>query len=187
MDIPSIFLLLLAISVIYIIFVLAFGNKDMKSQTEKYYQDLKRRNVISEYEIIHLTGHPYLKTNDLIKLQIKTNNIINFFKENVNTGEEIQLSQIIRYEIKTETEIQKDVTLTRLLTLGIFAFGVKKTTKIEEQLFIISYNQNGIEITCIFKQRYKYQNLHEIVSALNRLRIKNNKLNSNQEKSVLNL
>lgn len=176
MSIPlMIFSLILTIIIIYLILVLTVGRKGTKNQMENYLNDLKKRNVISEYRITHLTGHPYLKTNDILKFQIKTNNSIHFFKENINTGEEIPLSEIIRYEVKTETEIQKDVTLTRLLTLGIFAFGIKKTTKIEEQFFILSYMQNKIEITCIFKQSYKYQNLHEIVSTLNRLRIKNNK------------
>jgi len=182
MNALSIVFIIILATIVSLILVMILSSKDNKSQMEEYYQNLKERNVICEYGIIHITGHPYLKTNDLIKFQIKTNRTFYFFKENIDTGDEIPLSQIIRYEIKTETEIHKDVTLTRLLTLGIFAFGVKKTTKIEDQFFILSYKQNEIEITCIFKQSYKHQNLHEIVSTLNRMRIESNKSINNQVK-----
>ena len=43
-----------------------------------------------------------------------------------NKISKIPINNLIRYELKTESEIQKDVTLTRLLALGIFAFGAKK-------------------------------------------------------------
>ena len=186
MNILSIiFFIIFTIAIIYLILTLTIGRKGTKKQMENYLNDLKERNVICEYMIIHLTGHPYLKTNATLKFQIKTNKTLYFFRENIDTGEEIPLAQIIRYEVKTETEIQKDVTLTRLVALGIFAFGAKKTTKIQEQFFILSYIQNEIEITCVFKQGYRNQNLHEIVSTLNRMRIENNKFISNQKEECI--
>jgi hypothetical protein len=159
--------------------VVTIGRKKSKEFDEQFKQKteqrLKEQNVLMEYDLIHLNGHPYLKTNDEILFQIRNNNTIYFYKENINTGNEIPISQLIRYEVKTETEISKDVTLTRLLTLGIFAFGVKKQTKTEEQYLILSYTQKGVEVNCLFKRWYQGTQLGEIISTITRLKIENNR------------
>ncbi|MEA5023918.1 hypothetical protein SDC9_15166 [bioreactor metagenome] len=147
---------------------------DAQKQVENYQKELLSRNIISEHQLIHLGGHPYLQVNDKVTLQIKTNNTIHFQKENTNTGEEIPISNLTRYDVKTESQIQSDVTLTRLLALGIFAFGAKKKTKIEDQYLILSYVQNDIDIDCIFKRRFDYQQLGDIASTLNRVKVEIN-------------
>lgn len=149
---------------------------DVEKLTKEYEEKLKLQDIFSETNLIHIGGHPYLQTNDKILLQIKNNNSIYFYKEDTDTGKEIPLSRLTRYEIKTETEIQKDVTLMRLLTLGILAFGVKKKTKTEAQFLILSYTQNGVEVNCIFKNWYVGQKLGDITGTLNRLRIEMNEV-----------
>lgn len=62
----------------------------------------------------------------------------------------IKVDGILRAEVKNEEQIEKDVTLTRLLLVGIFAFGLKKKRKIESNFAIITF-QDGLECTVILK------------------------------------
>lgn len=66
-------------------------------------------------------------------------------------GFRIPLENIINVEYKNETDIEKDVTLTRLLVLGIFAFGAKKKKVEKHDYLIVTYNENGIENKIIFE------------------------------------
>jgi hypothetical protein len=124
-----------------------------------------------------------LQPNDLITLHIRGNNTIYFENNNLNTkthvktnftGNEIPISNLTKYEVKNETEIRRDVTLTRLVTLGIFAFGVKKKTETNTQYLILSYIDSNVEVTCVFKQIRDGQELGEIISDINRLKIESN-------------
>jgi hypothetical protein len=155
-------------------------------------QNLQKNGIIYETSVNHIAGHPYLSQNDKLLLQVRTNNTINLIPANsitamrlmkekidINTGIEIPINQITRYEIKTESEIQKDVTLTRLLALGIFAFGLKKKTEINNSYLILSYVQNNVPIDCIFKNAVNNQQLGNIISTINRLKIEQNSIQSN--------
>lgn len=53
--------------------------------------------------------------------------------------------------MKTDEQISKDVTLTRLLALGVFAFGTKKKTTMVTNHLVIEYNCGGLETAAIFK------------------------------------
>jgi len=157
--------------VISIIILLNYVYKDMAKTEQQQKERHIQENVMLEKAIYHLSGHPYLKENHWVYFQIRNNNTIYFRKENVNTGMEIPISDLLKYEVKTESEIRHDVTLARLIALGIFAFGVKKKSKIEEQFLIVSYVQNSVEIQCIFKQCSENEKLGDIVSTINRLKI----------------
>jgi len=184
--IGNIFITIVAIVVIGIAVIIIFGREDPKEfqKRVKYYEDLEKNNgnIYSTF-LIHLNGHPYLQPNDVITLQIRINNSIYIENKNLNTkthkktdftGNEIPISQLTRYEVKTETEIRRDVTLTRLVVLGIFAFGVKKKTETNTQYLILTYIDNGVDVTCVFKQVNASQELGEIISNINRLKIESN-------------
>ena len=63
----------------------------------------------------------------------------------------IDYVDIIDIEGMSETQISKDVTLTRLLLVGIFAFGLKKTTESTRKFFTITYKEAGKEHKVIFE------------------------------------
>lgn len=63
----------------------------------------------------------------------------------------IPVENITKAEYKNEEQISKDVTLTRLLAFGIFAFGLKKKRKDETFYYVLSYKQSGIDNTIAFK------------------------------------
>jgi len=149
--------------------------KNIPKEKQKYQNRIKNQNILSETALYHMGGHPYLQSNDTVLFQIRNNNTIYFYKGNTDTGKEIPISDLTRYEIKSESQISKDVTLTRLLTLGIFAFGVKKQTKIEEQFLILSYIQNNVVIDCMFRRKYPDTQIGDIISTITRLKIESNR------------
>jgi len=63
----------------------------------------------------------------------------------------IDLKDVISIDAKSETEISKDVTVMRLITLGIFAFAAKKTTETIRKFFIITYNDTDKVRRLIFE------------------------------------
>jgi len=157
-----------------------YSANSIKKQGEEFELKHKQQEAIHSTFLVHLNGHPYLQPNDVIILHIRKDTIY-FENKKLNasnkpattsfTGNEVPLSQLTRYEVKTETEISRDVTLTRLVALGIFAFGVKKKTETNTQYLILTYVDNGVEITCIFKQVQIGQELGSIISNLNRIKI----------------
>lgn len=62
----------------------------------------------------------------------------------------IPVQNIVRAEFKTEEQISKDVTLTRLLAFGIFAFGMKKKKVEKTSYLVVTYKENSLENTIVF-------------------------------------
>jgi len=184
--IGNIFIALVALIVIGIVIIIIFGREDPKEfqKRVKYYEDLeKNKGTISSIFLIHLSGHPYLQKNDVVTVYVRYDSIY-IENKNLNSnskrypnnfeGNEILLSQLIKYEVKTEKEIRRDVTLTRLVALGIFAFGVKKKTEGITQYLILTYLDNDVEVTCVLKQMQKDQELGNIISNISREKLKTN-------------
>ena len=63
----------------------------------------------------------------------------------------LQYTDIIDFDGKLESEIKKDVTLSRLLILGVLAFGTKKKTTVIKRFIIITYNDNDKECKVILQ------------------------------------
>ena len=62
----------------------------------------------------------------------------------------IPIESIRDVSLKSEEQISKDVTLTRLFLLGIFAFGAKKKTKQVTNYLVIEYESGGVSCSGIF-------------------------------------
>ena len=62
----------------------------------------------------------------------------------------IPISNITDSSIKSEEHISKDVTLTRLLLVGVFAFGLKKKRTDITSYLVIQFNEGGVPINVIF-------------------------------------
>jgi len=87
------------------------------------------------------------KTGDMV-VSVLPNYIeicVGLFKKSI-----IPYETITGVSMKTDEQISKDVTLTRLLLLGVFAFGAKKKTKTVTNYLVIDYIDNGIGISAIF-------------------------------------
>jgi hypothetical protein len=62
----------------------------------------------------------------------------------------IPFDSIKSISMKTDEQISKDVTLSRLLLIGIFAFGAKKKTKEVKNCIVIEYESSGVSAGVIF-------------------------------------
>lgn len=63
---------------------------------------------------------------------------------------------LISVQEKTEDQISKDVTLTRLLAFGIFAFGMKKKRRNTEKYLILSYMEGHQQMAAVFRGHPQY-------------------------------
>lgn len=77
-------------------------------------------------------------------------------KENLNVVHgwgktlSIPIESIKSATIKTSEQVSKDVTLTRVLLLGVFALGAKKKTKTETDYLIVEYMNGNVPCKAIF-------------------------------------
>ncbi|HHW00189.1 MAG TPA: SHOCT domain-containing protein [Clostridiaceae bacterium] len=100
----------------------------------------------------YLGGHPDIAQRTIGNIYVNKKGI--FFDVPLSTGYiHIPIQNIIKSEFKNEEQISKDVTLTRLLAFGIFAFGLKKKRKEVLTYLVVAYNEDGIENTIIFESK----------------------------------
>jgi hypothetical protein len=169
------YLVLVIIVLSIMIFVYVVGKRTQNEQNAKEMLRKTSQNIYFETKLIHIGGHPYLQSNNRILFQIRNNKSIYFYKENYDTGEEISISQIIKYELKTEEQIQKDITFSRFLILGLASIALPKKTKIYNEYLYLSYSQNNTVIDCLFKNHENEHTIGDIISKLNRIKIESNK------------
>lgn len=93
-------------------------------------------------------GHPELDRNCSGTITV---NRLGVFFSSLYGQFFIPVENITKAEYKNEEQISKDVTLTRLLAFGIFAFGLKKKRKDETFYYVLSYKEKGIDNTIVFK------------------------------------
>lgn len=78
----------------------------------------------------------------------------------------IPMSDIINYQIKNEVEIQKDVTLPRVLLLGILSLAAQKATKTGTRFLLINYQNAGITKQALFSASITDANLTSFESGI---------------------
>ena len=96
----------------------------------------------------YLGGIPDIKKPGLVGVKVTSDGVVvsaGMFKKTT-----IPYSIITDVSMKTDEQISKDVTITRLLALGVFAFGAKKKRKIVSNNLIIIYNYEGLQTAAVF-------------------------------------
>lgn len=63
---------------------------------------------------------------------------------------EIPFENVGKISLQTQEQISKDVTLGRLLLVGVFAFGMKKKSRDVSNCLVIEYTDSGISTSAIF-------------------------------------
>lgn len=142
------------INIILMIFLIILGLSILMAFVESADKQKKSaKHIYVDEEFEHLGGYPYLKQNDIIKIQIHNDNleIVTRYNNDRVIGKPIPISNVKDIQFKSEEEIQKDVTLTRLLTLGVFAFALPKQTTKNNQYLYLEYEQDNVNIKCLFK------------------------------------
>jgi len=81
----------------------------------------------------------------------------------------INMVDINKISIKSDIQIQNDVTLGRLLAVGVLAFGMKKKRTIVNNYLVINYNDNGTERNIILQtsnNENMVKDVNHIINAL---------------------
>lgn len=104
---------------------------------------------------------PFLASNQVVRMEIRNNYRIVFSLDDGLTGEEILLENVLEYEMRVDGE---------LIT------GSLKYSHVRHVAYLnLSYEQNGLQVNCMFKGFPNDQQLGNIISALNRRRIEEKK------------
>lgn len=88
-----------------------------------------------------------------------------FFRPGLTQILHIPIENIVNAEHVDDTQISKDVTLTRLLLVGVFAFGLKKKRKDEHHYIVISHSDLGMDCKLIFEHKKAPQCIAAIMQA----------------------
>ncbi|MBB6218168.1 hypothetical protein HNQ80_004308 [Anaerosolibacter carboniphilus] len=133
-----------------------FGKKDDEKGVLKpkdIFKEAKRAggSAAAIETVKYLGGHPNLSKNNIDGIFTINKNGIFFDQTLTNNFFHIESNQIISGEFKTEEQISKDVTFTRLLALGVFAFAFKKKTKEVTNYLVVKFYDEGIENTVVFE------------------------------------
>lgn len=122
------------------------------------------KNISSFEGVTYLGGHPFLPNSGAAIISVRENGIVIVAgrKAAGNT-----FSGIKAVDFLSQDQVSRDITLTRLLTLGVFAFGLKKKRVDHKEFIRISFEVKGIENTILLQAK----SAAPIVSAINSARI----------------
>lgn len=170
----EVFITLIIIMVFIFIWVINSTRQKTKKTKQDTEQRYKNENIKQEFKLYHLSGYPF--PNFINHFKIKNDNTF-FINDN-----KILIENILRIESKTKEQLEKDITIPRILIGGIFALAKPKKTVIKTEYLYLSYLDSGIQIDCLF-EGYPNTNLGNLSSIINQLRIQKNKeLNFSNEK-----
>ena len=101
--------------------------------------------------LTYLGGIPQIKKSCDVKVHAFINEVQIDAKGGLfGTTVKIPYTDIYDVQLQTEEQVSKDVTLTRLLLIGVFAFGAKKKTKTVNYCLVIDYEKDGIRTKGVF-------------------------------------
>lgn len=87
--------------------------------------------------------------------------------EHLPKNDLIPLKDIIKVEFKSETEIQKDVTLTRMVAFGVYALAMKKKKKVVHNYVVVKCQRNEMPFDVLFAGEdasVLYTNIFKLIS-----------------------
>lgn len=143
--IPS---LILLACIAFFTYFITTGIKDTKIHNKNHSEMIVKEGIkIMDY-IIYIGGFKGLLENETgtIKLLDSSLKITLPSKTKI-----LKYTDIIDFDGKLESEIKSDVTLSRLLVMGVFAFGAKKKTTVIKRFIIITYNDSDKECKVILQ------------------------------------
>jgi hypothetical protein len=100
------------------------------------------------YQLTYCGGIPEIKKPGEVSVKVSSDSV--YVSANLLKNATIRFDVMSNVSMKTDEQISKDITLTRLLTLGVFAFGAKKKTKTVTNHLVIEYDCGGVQTAAIF-------------------------------------
>lgn len=139
-----------------------------------------KASLPTTFSLVYKGGHPKLNKEKKCNLVISDNGI------NINCGLSgnafVSFEQITGIHYETSEQIEKRITATRLLTLGVFALAFKK--KNTEKYLTIDYTDNGLDNTILFNGPNSQVAHSEAYNRLSNFKSKSesqNQIDSNQQ------
>lgn len=119
----------------------------------------------------HITGHPYVEPNTIIDFNIKDNCVVLTHFKSEELIEKIKANDIIKLEILNDKQITENVTIPRMILLGVFAFAEKKKTTTNSYYMYLSYKIDDVVIDCVFQNYYSKQDLYDLPGKITKLKL----------------
>lgn len=139
--------------------------KEQKAKKEELKNIFKEGGDVIAFALCdYLGGHPDLMTNGQGMFSVNKTGLL-FVATLSNNAIFIPINDVIKAEFKTDEQISKDVTLTRLLAFGIFAFGMKKKRREVTNYLIVTITVAGIEGTVLFESKIASKLASAVVKA----------------------
>lgn len=124
--------------------------KKAKKEKEKQEFEAKHGKSISYLSGKYMGGNLPFKANEDVSITCYENDVILHSAMSLWVHDNdlvIPYNRLEPFSIKTEEQIEKDVTLTRLLLVGIFAFGLKKKKVTKSQYLVLSGTDETDSVT----------------------------------------
>lgn len=116
----------------------------------------------------YMGGHPRMRKQAKGKLHMKRKGLR--FRYGLFGKLLIPISDIHSMQAMTEEQISKDVTLTRLLFLGVFALGAKKKRVDKTPFLTVECTVDGNETHVVFKDPNAHKNNARFYALQRRIR-----------------
>lgn len=133
---------------ILFLFFIGFIKSIKSVRIESSLPDEQKYMKTSTFNVTYLGGLSGLIAPKNMSFKLELNKIT---IADLSTYKTIYFENLISFDIKSETSIQSDVTMTRLLALGVFAFAFKKKSTKIENYFVIKFKENGEERAVVLK------------------------------------
>lgn len=123
----------------------------LNGATEKEKEDAKKALIYNpsgfpHYRIDYVGGHPKnIKGCGSVWLTLIPQGILSSINDDL-----IPYSEIKTIEFKTEEEVSRDVTLTRMIAFGVYALALKKEKRKVTDYLILGCEKNGIKYSIAF-------------------------------------
>ena len=141
--------------------IILLGISGMKKQKEaKKLQESKKQELgISKTFDAgkYITGHSKITTPNLDVQMYFKDDIIFIIDNSPNLKElgQIPLKEVTNVSVEDASTVEKRITATRLLTIGIFAFAAKKNEKKEMYYLTINWKDGKFDQETIFEFNFK--------------------------------
>jgi hypothetical protein len=125
--------------------------------------NIRKGILFKEYGAMYLGGFPDI-IGGKADIEIKENGV--FINCKHNGSKFIFAKNIISSEIKTNTQIEEEISLGKILLFGVFSLGMKNRNTVVKNYIDIKYNDNGTTRDIILESK-QTQNL---INTLRRLK-----------------
>lgn len=123
----------------------AWGKEQQRVQQAEREEEAARRGPeLDSLSAEYVGGHPDLTRQESVRVHVHERILL--LRRPLSPDIEIPIADISSVEMKTEEQISKDVTLTRMLLVGVWAFALRKKRVDHNEYIVIAFTDDvGLE------------------------------------------